>query len=71
VFIRGNHFIGFSLILFGLRDRKLHSYLCFFRLEKEETIIFFYCKNSVRLTHTFFFFFLSPLKGQTGRIFLE
>ena len=35
--IKGDLFIGFSLILFELRSRKLHSYLCFHGLEKGKT----------------------------------
>jgi len=71
VFIKGDLFIGFSLILFGLRDRKLHSYLSFFGFEKEETKIFFNGKILSDLLILFSSFSCPPLKGETNRIFLE
>ena len=69
-FIKGDLFIGFSLILFELRGRKLRSYLCFHGLEKGKAKIIFQRKYSDGLNQYFFFFFFSPLKRQTNRIFM-
>ena len=64
MFIKGDLFIGFSLILFGLRDRKLHSYLCFFGLEKEKTKIFFNGKILSDWLILFSSFSCPPWKGK-------
>ena len=61
MFIKSDLFIGFSLILFELRGRKLHSYLCFHGLEKGKTKIFF-METLWWINQYFFLLFLFPPK---------
>ena len=64
MFIKGDLLIGFSLICFGLGDRKLHSYLCFLDWKRRKQKYLFNGKILSDWLVLFFYFSCPPWKAK-------